>query len=114
MKATLRTQNNKNRSRRLRKKLYVGEFKEMGFEIKTHFKVAPTKETHWKILDRFLSEAVESRTLIFGGGIDNGFISYSGRGSASQEDREAIRVWLTNCPELEDVQIGELIDAWYM
>lgn len=104
----------KNRSRRLRKKLHLGEFKEWGFEFSAKVKGGIAPETVAQVLDRFILEAIEARELELGGWLDGGFIAHSGRGSASEADRQAISDWLEACGVLESIQIGELTDAWYL
>lgn len=104
---------NKRRSRRLRKKLRVGEFKEWGFEFEAGLKSPITSEEEESLVDRFLAQVIEARSLGLGGSITGGFISAYGRGSTTGEDRDAVQSWLEACPELEDVRVGPLTDAWY-
>lgn len=100
------------RSRRLRKKLHVGEFQEMGFEFKTELKRPLSQEAEYDLLDCFLSELVEPRSLALGGPITSGYIAYFGRGSVTENDRDSIRAWLSSRPEIESVQVGQLKDVW--
>lgn len=103
---------NRRRSRRLRKKLHVGEFQEMGFDFKADLKVT-TPEEQELLLDRFLTEVIEPRSLAMAGWITGGFIAYFSRGSASEDDRKAVGDWLSKCTEITGVQVGPLKDAWY-
>lgn len=103
---------NKRRSRRLRKKLRVGEFKEEGFEVNFKYKANLTNEEQLDVLMKFITEAIESRHLAFGGG-ENGFITRAGRGSTTEEDRQAVRSWLLSCGAIEQVRVNENEDAWY-
>ena len=103
---------NKKRSRRLRKKLRVGEFKEEGFEINFKFKAGLTNDEQLDILMKFITEAIESRKLSFGGG-ENGFVTHTGRGSTTEEDRHAVSSWLLSCASIEQVRVNENEDAWY-
>ena len=103
---------NKRRSRRLRKKLHIGEFKEEGFEVNFRFKTGLTHEEQLETLMKFISEAIESRNLLFGGG-ENGFITKGGRGSTTKEDRNAVNSWLASCASIEQAQVRENEDAWY-
>ena len=103
---------NKRRSRRLRKKLHIGEFKEEGFEVNFRFKVGLTHEEQLETLMKFITEAIESRNLLFGGG-ENGYITKVGRGSTTEEDRKAVGSWLASCTSIEQVQVRENEDAWY-
>ena len=103
---------NKKRSRRLRKKLRVGEFKEEGFEINFKFKASLTNEEQLDVLMKFINEAIECRNLSFGGG-ENGFITRTGRGSTTEEDRQAVNSWLLSCTSIEQVHVKDNEDAWY-
>ena len=103
---------NKRRSRRLRKKLRVGEFKEEGFEINFKFMAGLTNDEQLDILMKFITEAIESRNLSFGGG-ENGFVTRTGRGSTTEEDRHAVSSWLLSCASIEQVRVNENEDAWY-
>ena len=103
---------NKRRSRRLRKKLRIGEFKEEGFEVNFKYKANLTNEEQLDILTKFITEAIESRNLAFGGG-ENGFITRPGRGSTTEEDRQAVSSWLLSCSSIEQVHVNENEDAWY-
>lgn len=103
----------KRRSRRLRKKLHGGEFKEMGFEFETELTRPLSPADEDDLLDCFLSEIVEPRSLALGGLITDGFIAYGGRGSVTEDDRESIRTWLSSRPEIGAVRVGKLIDAWH-
>lgn len=103
-----------NRSRRLRKKLYVEEFKVLGFSFACQLNL--TQETDCdQLIDNFLA-FIEERGLVMGGGADlksfDGFIVPERRyDSASEEDRLAVEQWLTECSVCSDVHVGPLIDA---
>lgn len=103
---------NKRRSRRLRKKLRVGEFQEWGFEFEAELK-ARVLDEEIALVDCFLAELMEPRSLSMGGWIVSGFIVPFGRGSATEEDREAVQGWLQARPEIQAARVGPLIDAWY-
>jgi uncharacterized protein len=100
------------RSRRLRKKLRIAEFKEEGFEIDFKFTTGLTQDQQVDFLFTFIDEVVEPRGLLFGGG-ENGYITRAGRNSATEADREAVRAWLEACVAIHSVEIGSLEDAWY-
>lgn len=103
---------NKRRSRRLRKKLRVGEFREDGFAVRFRFVPGIDHEARGEVLWRFITAAVEPRALRFGGG-EHGFVTRAGRGSTSEEDRAAVRAWLVGCGNVTDVVVGPNEDAWY-
>ena len=98
------------RSRRLRKKLHVDEFREDGFHVRFVLRALSATEAD-RFWDAFLAEAIEARGLTYGGG-EQGFVAAL-RGSATEADREAVRVWLAARPEVASAEIGPLVDAWY-
>lgn len=103
--------------RRLRKKKRLGEFKELGFEVKIALRAALDAPTHNALTERFIA-AIEARNLAFGGGFGsdnqwNGFVSCYARGSATELDREAIRRWIAEQPEIVGHEVGPLRDAWH-
>lgn len=108
---------NKPRKRRLRKKLRVGEFQELGFEIEFHLK-SDLKITVEEALDLWI-EFVESQGWAFGGGGDiaskeiEGFVAKDGRGSLTEEDRLSAEKWLTDNEWVDDFHVGQLKDAWH-
>ena len=67
------------------------------------------KDEFWAL---FIGEVIEKRGLAFGGN-EEGFITKFGRGSATEEDREAVSRWLTERPGIDRVTIAQLEDAWY-
>lgn len=107
------TPSNKSRSRRLRKKLRIGEFKELGVEFSAEFKESLVADAEEKLVDLFLAEVIEPRILALGGSITNGFITCLGRGSVSEEDRAQIASWFHSRPECRAIRVGPLADAWY-
>lgn len=101
------------RSARLRKKLYVGEFQEQGFQFKAVLKGELSPDQEEALLCRFLDDVVEPRSLGMGGGLTDAFIGAFGRGSATEADRDAVRAWFEQLPECGHIDIGPLRDAWY-
>lgn len=105
------------RKRRLRKKRRVGEFQEFGFDV--HFKIHAdvADPGHEQVLDDFILEAIEAHGLAAGGGgrevMDFFVTSARRRGSATNNDRQAVEAWLRNRGELIAHHVGELRDAWY-
>ncbi|HCM46713.1 MAG TPA: hypothetical protein DIS98_04160 [Colwellia sp.] len=104
------------KNRRLRKKLYLDEFAMLGFEFSCTLNAKDSND-----FDSLLSqlvEFVESRELSMGGGGDNtlfsAFICSDHRyKSVTDEDRAAITAWLDENTAIDNVIIGELIDANY-
>jgi uncharacterized protein YggL (DUF469 family) len=103
--------------KRLRKKLHVGEFQELGCEVRFQVVDNLSHDAFDTVIDAFISQAIEAHGLVCGGGGKppewNVFVTREGRGSLTEEHRQAIERWLTARPEVNVVQIGPLVDAWY-
>jgi uncharacterized protein YggL (DUF469 family) len=100
------------RSKRLRKKLRIDEFKEYGFAVSLRLSgsLSPrARDDFWAL---FLGELIAKRLLAFSGN-EEGYITKFGRGSATEEDRNAVSAWLTDRAGVERVTVGPLEDAWY-
>lgn len=104
---------NKRRSARLRKKLHIGEFQEFGFSFEAVLDESYSSEQIEQACDALLGEIVEPRGLGMGGWLSSAYFQKMGRGSATDEDREALRAWLEARPEIRSVCIGPLTDGWY-
>jgi len=102
-----------NRSRRLRKKLCVDEFQELGFELSFQYKEGLDTTTIMAFMQRFAVDAVEPNDLVYGGCDEYGFICLARRGSVSEEQRAIVDGWLKQQPELASFTAGPLVDAWY-
>jgi len=102
-----------NRSRRLRKKLCVDEFQELGFELNLGFKEDLSEEAIDAFLDAFLVDAMDANGLDYVGGDDFGLVCLAERGSVSDEQRAAVEAWLTGRNALTAVNVSPLLDAWY-
>jgi len=101
----------RNRSRRLRKKLRVDEYQELGFGISMQVSNNLSEQQLDQFWDDFMM-LVEQRKLCFGGW-ETGFIAPANRGTATEDDREAINGWLLARPEVSNITIGQLCDDWY-
>jgi uncharacterized protein YggL (DUF469 family) len=101
------------RSRRLRKKLHLDEFQELGFDVETELKAPLVGDAEEQLLIAFIEEVIEPRALIYGGGVDCGYVCKAGGGSATEEDRSAVKQWLESRSEFRAVTVRELSDAWY-
>ncbi|PVZ20367.1 MULTISPECIES: YggL family protein [unclassified Pseudomonas] len=102
-----------NRSRRLRKKLCVDEFQELGFELNVEFKQDLSEQAIDAFLDDFLANAIDANGLDYVGGEDFGMVCLAQRGSVSEEQRAAVEAWLKGRNELTKVEVSPLVDAWY-
>lgn len=104
------------KKRRLRKKLYLGEFAVLGFEFSCTLNL-DTEDAFDSWLDQLI-EFIERRDLCMGGSGDtnsfSGFICSAHRyKSAIDDDREAVKNWLESSGVASNVVIGGLVDAYY-
>jgi len=102
-----------NRSRRLRKKLCVDEFQELGFELNLDFKENLDDQAIDAFLDAFLEEAMDANGLDYVGTDDVGLVCTMERGSVNEEQRAAVEAWLKGRDELTKLEVSPLLDAWY-
>jgi len=103
--------------RRLRKKLYLGEFQEHAFELKARFVEALSEDTLDALLEAFI-DTVEARDLDFVGSFDDSglrgtVMSAKRYHSPSEEDRQVLIEWLKARSEIADAEASDLFDAWY-
>ncbi len=103
----------KNRSRRLRKKLCVDEFQELGFELQVVYPESLADEDIETFFSDFIVEAVERNGLGLIGGPEYALVCLGKRGSVTEEQRAAVEAWLKGRSEPESVEISPLQDAWY-
>ena len=75
----------KNRSRRLRKKMHIDEFQELGFSVAWRFPEGTSEEQIDKTVDDFINEVIEPNKL---------------------------RKWLEE-RKLDEVRTSELFDVWW-
>ncbi|MDN6858357.1 50S ribosome-binding protein YggL [Pseudomonas sp. CAN2814] len=101
------------RSRRLRKKLCVDEFQELGFELSFQYREGQSEEAVEAFMQRFAAVAVEPNDLVYSGCDEYGFICLARRGSVDEQQRAQIEGWLKQQPELASFKAGPLADAWY-
>lgn len=102
--------------KRVRKKLRLGEFRELGFEVSFRLSESMADAGLEKFWDLFIGEAIEARGLMCGGGcgrVWDVFVKRPGRRSATEHDRREIAEWFHRHPDVLDVRIGPLIDAWH-
>jgi len=102
-----------NRSRRLRKKLCVDEFQELGFEINLTYREGIEPNEVDNFLEAFLDDAMEANGLGYIGGEDYGFVCLARRGSVTEEQRNQVEAWLKGRSELSAYIVSPLMDVWY-
>lgn len=106
----------KARSRRLRKKLRVGEFKEYGFSVDITFNKNTVRFND--AIDSLI-EFVEINHWIFGGGGDqhsntiSGFICKFNSGTLTQDDWLKMKCWLDVQNWIIEFTLHDLQDAWH-
>lgn len=105
--------------KRIRKKLRLGEFQEIGFELTFAFEPGPTVGEENEFLFDFLDHAIECNHLLFGGGGQDGH--WSGvvyrnepRGiSTTAEQRATVLAWLNDHPRVITAKASGFFDLWY-
>ncbi|PVZ68848.1 YggL family protein [Pelagibaculum spongiae] len=107
---------NVNRNRRLRKKLYLHEFAIKGFELQFTFE-ALDEDAFYDLVDRMIDFA-DTRNLVIAGGATlksfHGLITSADRyESATEEDLSEFNQWLAKQSSIDDISVGELVDANY-
>lgn len=102
-----------NRSRRLRKKLCVDEFQELGFEVNLTYRDGLDAKAVDAFLETFLADAIEANGLGYVGGEDYGFVCLASRGSVTEEQRGQVEAWLKGRDELAESAVSPLMDVWY-
>lgn len=112
----------RHRSRRLRKKLSIGEFQVLGFDLDFRVDTALSHQAAEALFDRFINEAVEANGLVCGGGGDLYAMHFYVLGcpghryrSATATQQEQVSQWLADRrPDgVIDFQVGSLKDANY-
>jgi hypothetical protein len=101
--------------KRLRKKRRLGEFREFGFSVSFQFAATTSAEERDSLFDAFIA-MIEALGLQFGGGgLNNwsGFVALDSRGTATELHRHAVRRWLENHSQIQEVVVGDLVDAWH-
>ena len=105
----------KNRSRRLRKKMHIEEFQEVGFSVAWRFSEGTSGEQVDQIVDDFINEVIEPNKLAFDG---SGYLAWEGLiclqeiGKCTEEHQAIVRKWLEE-HKLEEVRTSELFDVWW-
>lgn len=103
--------------KRLRKKFYTGEFKELGIEVLLNFKDGLSDDDLDSFVGDLVNEVLAENRLDFEGTGDKtqlaGLIVLDRRGSVTREQREAVDAWLEKREDLASYEVSELLDAWY-
>ena len=105
----------KNRNRRLRKKLRVDEFQELGFDLAWQLPKDSDDEAIDAFLSKFFADVIEPNGLGFGGEGDtlwHGLICTQKIGKCTDEHRQSVEKWLTD-NGATSVSVSELYDVWW-
>ena len=103
---------------RQRKKLRVGEFQELAFELEILFKAPQDEASYDNFIHAFIDLAFERGLMLgaFGGRLPlaktDGLVS-APRRSVTEEERGAIIAWMETRDEVASVTPGPLRDGWY-
>lgn len=84
----------------------MGEFKEYGFAVELRLSDGLSPEDRDMFWAAFIA-LIEDRGLAFGGA-EEGYVTQFARGSATEEDRSAVRAWLDARPGVARVEVGLL------
>jgi uncharacterized protein len=116
MKLLKQNEMDKHRSRRLRKKLRVGEFQEFGVIIDLTFN--DTDLEFEQAIDELLAY-VEARECVFCGGGElvgnniSGFVCQSERGTLTETQVNELKSWLQKTSWITEFSVSDLIDVWH-
>jgi uncharacterized protein YggL (DUF469 family) len=101
--------------KRLRKKLGLGEFREVGFEVRFRFSDDLSGEDRNRLLDGFLDRAIVDNGLLFVGGGDStweGFVAVeSASGSVTEDQRARVEAWLAGEARILESSVGPLTEV---
>ncbi len=99
----------KHRKLRLRKKLHLDEFVELGFEVK--FVCSGTPEPEF--LAELSTEVLEPREMAFLYEETGHVFISSLEGSLDEDDIDAVNTWLQSQDNISSFDVGSLVDAWH-
>ena len=105
----------KNRSVRLRKKLRVDEFQELGFDIAWQLPSDMSLGEVDTFIDKFFDDVIKPSGLGFGGEGDtlwHGLICTQKLGKCTDNDRETVEKWLL-ANGAKSAKASELYDVWW-
>ncbi|HCM64035.1 MAG TPA: hypothetical protein DIT05_16065 [Morganella sp. (in: Bacteria)] len=103
------------RSRRLRKKMHIGEFRELGFSFKWDFPEGTDIDVVDSTVDALIAEVIEPNGLALDA---SGYMSWEGLaclekiGECTDEHRKMVGDWLKN-KGMQNIQMSELFDIWW-
>ena len=104
-----------NRSPRLRKKLRVDEFQELGFDVNWTFNSDVSEEQIDTIVNHFIDDVIEPRNLGFHGGGHKeweGIIATQKLGQCTEDDRLAVKTFWEE-QKVPQLEVSDLYDIWW-
>ena len=102
----------KNRSRRLRKKMHIDEFQELGFSVAWRFPEGTSEEQIDKTVDDFINEVIEPNKLAFDG---SGYLAWEGLicmqeiGKCTEEHQAIVRKWLESIRAMTNAKLPDAL-----
>ena len=97
--------------KRLRKKLHLKEFKEIGFDFKICLPPISDTEEYIEMIDNIYL-IIEQHGFSAGGGCD-GYMAVSSWRINAEEMKNKLHTALLNLPGVTSVEFGENTDSWY-
>lgn len=103
------------RSRRLRKKLHIDEFQELGFSVAWRFPDGTSEQQIDSVVDQFIEQVIDPNGLAFDG---SGYLAWEGLiclqeiGKCTPEHQALVRNWL-EAHQLTDIRTSDLFDIWW-
>jgi uncharacterized protein YggL (DUF469 family) len=98
--------------KRLRKKLRLQEFQEMGFHVDFNVDIPANNEAEDAFFNK-LFDFVDEHNLSIGGSMSSFYVTRDGRNTITDADREALAAWLHRQSEVSAVKVWPLDDAWH-
>lgn len=103
------------RSRRLRKKMHIDEFQEIGFSVGWRFPEGASDAEIDQTVDAFIDEVIEPNGLAYDGSgnlVWEGVICTQHIGKCTEEHQALVRQWL-EARQLQDIKLSDLFDVWW-
>lgn len=103
------------RSRRLRKKMHIDEFQEIGFSVSWRFPEGTSIDVIDQQVDSLIDDVIEPNKLAFDG---SGYLSWEGLiclqeiGRCTDEHRQLVKKWLED-NGMQEVAVSALFDIWW-
>ena len=107
--------NAKNRSERLKKKLRVEEYQELGFDVAWQLPKDFDDQAVDDFIDQFFDQVIQPNGLGFGGEGDtlwHGLICTQKLGKCTEEHRQTVEQWLKGNGAMA-VSVSMLYDVWW-